>query len=213
MCNGAAQASIQKTLFDKMRKTVWAPCRLSALQDSLAGCSLNMKAIDALYELTRPFKLPGVLNFIPSRYNLQRWNRSFEAGAELRVGAAMSRCGNLTVLKINKFIDELLRVSTFLHKRGRSRTQIEDKDLPVPIHIAGTCDGAKLTDQSGMVLCCLKFVDNEMLSVLAQNRCNDTLGEMDESEVDKLPAYFHVQSTRNVVLTGWIEGDDSAENN
>jgi hypothetical protein len=42
MCNGASQASIQKTLFDKMRKTVWAPCRLSALQDSLAGCSLKL---------------------------------------------------------------------------------------------------------------------------------------------------------------------------
>jgi hypothetical protein len=52
-----------------------------------------------------------------------------------------------------------------------------------------------------------------MSRLLAAGRQKDCIAEPDDTEIKNLPDYFNVQSIRNVVLMGWLEGPDNEENN
>lgn len=213
LCGGEGILEIEKEVHRKMRQTMWHPARISHLQDSLLGCSLNMTAIDALNVLTRKFKLDGVLNIIPSRANVQRWNRAFERGVKALIKSRMNRKGNVAILEVEDFLIAMLCVSEHLRQRGRTDEQIKSGDLPIPIAIAGSVDGAKLTEHTGMLLCCVKIVDSELLKVLEVARKNDIFGDCEEEDIGTLPEYVNIQSSTNCILVGWLEGKDNRASN
>jgi len=119
-------------------------------------------------------------------------------------------------LDIDAFLKEMICCAEFLHKRGRTDVELELGLEPDVIKMGATIDGAKLTAQSGMILFCLKLVDSEMLQHLEMSRQHDSIGNEGKDlldNIDELQNYVNVQSTKNVLLCGWMEGKDNTENN
>jgi hypothetical protein len=216
LCGGNLIQEIENAFHKKLAKEVWHPGRISELQDSLVNSCLNMQAVEALAVLSKVGKRTGVRNLVPSRSSIQKFNVSLERGMRLRVNSTINKAGTRVTLDLKMMLTEMISNCDALKSRGRTMEQINSGDNPIAIHLAGTCDGAKLTEVGSFLLCALKIVDAEMLAILAESRNKDWVATLNDKDYETLRAsqsHILVQSSRNVMLYGWMEGCDSEENN
>ena len=90
----------------------------------------------------------------------------------------------------------------FMMQYGRKLEQILAGDVPPEIVLCPFCDGAKQTNNRGMFLYALKIICRELASlILAMDYYNKDI------------QWNGVKSVKLVYLLGWLNGEDTIENN
>jgi hypothetical protein len=220
--NGSLMTLLESNFIKKYRNGPFNVAKIALMMDECMSSSIGLHAIEQFSNLSRSIKLSGVKNIIPSRTIISQYNKYIETGMTNYINCRIIDHGRGVVFDIISCISSIIRLSPSAQSRKftmndslSSNFNINDK----AIVLAVTNDGAKCTNQTGMLLYAIKFPDIHILNEMKLGQNKDTFNHNKVIEydiVDKDPLIIDwkgVQSMKFLGLVGWIEGKDNYETN
>jgi hypothetical protein len=150
------------------------------------------------------------------------YNKYIESGMSDYLKYEIVDNGRGVIFDVEMCIRSLIRCSVNLKNRKISLDDLIDINFDrnsKVIFLAATNDGAKCTNQTGMLLYALKFPDIRIINEMKEGRRKDSFNHNNTVEYDVTddePTIINwngIQSMRYIGLVGWIEGLDNYETN